>query len=247
MDWVSQLHVIEFIINSTMSEATQLSPFEVTRGYRPRRGGVLDDLEERGMCPRPRDIEKFVRTRLREARERMLQHDKGSEYEAYRPGDRIYVSKTRTAAGKTVRFDEQRLGPYVVLKKINAKTYALELLRGSRARNVFHVDRLTRCVNDNLPVVQTDVDDDGNEYLVCEVEEIVGAGVTGRRNVVTSVHLKWRGYGDEFNTWQDLDEVLDDMEAHDNTSIRIMLQDFIRDNEARLTGNHEKRLFPDGR
>ena len=246
-DWAANLFVVEFIINSTVSEATGLSPFESSRTYRPRRGGLLDDLEERGFTPAPSAIQTFVRQRLREARERMERADRGQRARQYVPGDRVYIDKLRTEKGKTRRFDEQRIGPFVVTRQINAKTYELELPHGSRVKNAFHVDRLTPCLDASLPTVLRGLDEDGNEYIASEVEAIVGAGLVGRRNEVDSIHIKWRGYGDEYNTWQSLAEFLDDIDTNDATHVRELLQAFMIENNARLRAQDEQRLFPNGR
>ena len=90
-------------------------------------------------------------------------------------------------------------------------------------------------------------DEDGNEYIASEVEAIVGAGLVGRRNEVDSIHIKWRGYGDEYNTWQSLAEFLDDIDTNDATHVRELLQAFMIENNARLRAQDEQRLFPNGR
>ena len=137
-------------------------------------------------------------------------------------GDAVLLS-TRNASQRTVqntKFLPKYVGPFTVLRRVGDVAYRLQVPKGLRWHNVFHVSLLKpyrapsrpdapRATSSLLPPVI-----DGEVYY--EVEKIVGHKIkshqikTGkskddpkRKGKPTYLYLvKWVGYPDSDNSWE---------------------------------------------
>jgi hypothetical protein len=99
------------------------------------------------------------------------------------------------------KLDNRRFGPYRIKREIGKFTYELDLPKSMRIHPVFPISLLFPKPTDEyarepepLPPVVTP---EGEEEY--EVEKILGSQKRGKR---LEYYIKWKGYGQEENTWE---------------------------------------------
>ena len=94
-------------------------------------------------------------------------------------------------------------GPYKVKKCISKVAYELELPKGSKIHNIFHVSCLKKAIGRNV-VANMDlppIDDEG--HLILQPEAILDIKERQLRNIVIKEYLiRWRNLPDEDATWE---------------------------------------------
>ena len=112
------------------------------------------------------------------------------------------------------RGSNRAIGPFAIVKQVNAVTFKLDLPANMKCHPVFHVSRLKPYITGRTPAPPPpDVDEVGEELY--EVECIVDhqlKDVGGRRkkdasgqpipNLRDRYLVKWIGYPSEHNTWE---------------------------------------------
>jgi len=127
----------------------------------------------------------------------------------FNPGDKVFLdaSDIRTTR-PSQKLSHQRLGPFVVERRIGPMAYCLKLPhRMKQLHPVFNVVKLTPAPDDPIPGRKTEdhpppiVIDGEAEW---EVEEILDSRWHWRR---FQYLIKWKGYGREHNSWESASKV----------------------------------------
>jgi hypothetical protein len=189
-DWVEKLPMVEFALNSNISNSTGFSPFELNYGYMPTFIGGISPMAD----AKP-GIKRFVNqaiNNLEEAHDAIIESRVTQTHHANkkrRPdwpltkGDKVYLSTENLSLPKnrTRKLMPKYIGPYKVEAAYPEESrYTLELPSELKARRIhpsFHVGRLRPFVkNDDLLFPKREVrayydfgDAEDNEWLVDEI------------------------------------------------------------------------------
>jgi hypothetical protein len=241
--WDEKLIHAEFSYNSAVSSSTGHAPFETLYGIQPRTNiAWIREAPIRDTIPSTKEYiqehqERFtvVRDALRDAQHSMeTQYNKHHDNVTYNVGDLVYLNaeniKTPSRATRTCKKLQPRfLGPYKIVERQGNLNYKLDLPPRSRIHPVFHVSKLRRHTTKDpteFPIPDNegsdpeqeplDDDDDGQYYQTeYEVERIVRHRTL--RNGAVKYLVKWVGYPDDQNTWQnekDFDNAADVLAAY---------------------------------
>jgi transposase InsO family protein len=216
-DWVRLLPAAEFAANAASSEATKLSPFEVTRGTLPRlsfedpgtppptesaRDRVARKYAE-GMAQKMKDVWSFARDSMKEAQQRMtVQANKHRNDQEFAVGEKVWLSTRNLplAKGTTVKrsrkLDAKMAGPFTISERKSRNAYRLQLPSTMRIHDVFHADLLTRDPDDPLQGQENDAPPpiEMDQELEWEVEDILEVRRRGRG---IQARAKWVGWADD--------------------------------------------------
>jgi hypothetical protein len=213
-DWVERLPMVEFAINSTISESTGFAPFELTYGSIPRIINQIDPTPFDGVCA----FADKALTNLAIAHDSIIASRSYQAHyanrhrtaeEPFKPGDLAYLSTKhlRLPKGRTHKLLPTYIGPYAVTSSNPATSnYTLELPDELRARNIhptFHVSQLKPHIpndDDRFPArdVRTYYDFGQDADIEWEVDEILAHQWDGRS---LEFLVKWN-LGD--STWEPL-------------------------------------------
>ena len=94
-------------------------------------------------------------------------------------------------------------GPYKVSRCVNKVAYDLELPKGSKIHNIFHVSCLKKAIGKNVVanLKLPPIDDEG--HLILQPEAILDTRERKFRNRVIKEYLiRWRNLPDEDATWE---------------------------------------------
>ena len=94
-------------------------------------------------------------------------------------------------------------GPYRVIRKVGKVSYELELPKGSRVHNVFHVSRLKKSISQSVvPSIDLPpLDEEGKLVLVPEA--ILDTRERKLRNRIVKEYLvRWKDLLEEDSTWE---------------------------------------------
>jgi hypothetical protein len=143
----------EFAYNDSINRSTELSPFQIVYGMKPRGVSELRDLEQN--ATRSASIEDFmeameelhsqVKERLQnssqEYKRRADQHRRQVQFEV---GDLIlaHLRKERFPKGTYNKLKMKKIGPCKVLKKFGANAYDIELPNGIIISSISNVSDL---------------------------------------------------------------------------------------------------------
>lgn len=207
-DWVTHLPTAEFVMNSRIHSAHQMTPFEIMYGYRP------DFTVPVGPPTKFPALDSRLRE-LREARKdaeaalRMEKRAMKQTFEAgkplphtFTPGQKVWLSsKDISISHPSRKLAPRQLGPYEVLERTGDLTYRLRLPPSMHQHPVFHVDRLSPWHGNPIngldppppPPVQV------NDALEYEVERILDS--RKYRNQYQYL-VKWEGYDAGHNSWE---------------------------------------------
>lgn len=227
-DWAQFSLFAEFCLNSRVSQATGLAPFEATKGYLPRDGmepptdiarepAIRKEQQSAdALLDRIQKLKQFLVWNLTWARAKMEEYANRSRLPTPRmkEGDWVMLDARNV---RTVRrskgLDQKNLGPFRICRDIdNGKAFELDLkdcLPGIFP--VFHPWLLHPVENEPLPGQRQtpqppiSVDDDGPIY---EVDDVLDSKVdrrridkaAGRRKGLLMYLVKWRGW--ESPSWQ---------------------------------------------
>lgn len=220
LDWVNQLPLVEFALNSTISRSTGFAPFELTYGFLPR---MVDPLPTTATLPGVRQFAERVRDNLIIAHDAIIDSrvhqtfhanktrrsedvHKG-EHVPLKAGDLVYLSTENLSLPphRARKLTPRYIGPYrIVSGDSTISAYTLELPEDLTKRGVhpvFHASLLRRHEpndDDRFPHRDTAVYydlgvPDDQEWLV---DEIVGHTWIGR---AIEFQVKWN-LGD--TTWE---------------------------------------------
>ncbi|SPQ99093.1 unnamed protein product (mitochondrion) [Plasmodiophora brassicae] len=159
-DWASWLPIAEFAYNDACHSSTGMSPFFANYGYHP----AFHDLRPRTSAssnPSADERAEFLHT-LRTVLKQNLSNAihamkrfadaRRSPHPSYKPGDLVMLRKGALRTGRPCdKLDVRMLGPYPVVKVINAVAYELELPPTCRIHNVFHASLLEPYVASVIP------------------------------------------------------------------------------------------------
>lgn len=131
-DWVARLPIVQFAINSSPSEPTGLSPFEITRGYTPRtlpkmlgkqKAAEISDVQEfanKAMTAVAQAQDALIATKLTQTtqanKHRRANIDKYGEH-SFRVGDQAWLATADLALSefRTRKWTPPFMGPYKIL------------------------------------------------------------------------------------------------------------------------------------
>lgn len=216
-DWEAWLPIAEFAANNHPSATTNISPFEVVYGYKPRLS--FDELDpapnETSLSRlRRRDANDYA-TRMREvwkqaqeaiewAQESQARYANRSRRELdVQEGDLAWVSTKHLTTGRpSKKLDYKWLGPFRVTKAFG-NAYTLDLPTSWAVNKTFNASQIQKDPDDALPGQNPDpppaIEVSGAREW--EVEEILASRRTGKRKTL-QFKVHWRGYGPD-RTWYD--------------------------------------------
>ena len=206
--WVKYLPWVEYSLNTMVSAATGLSPFQVSLGYQPP---LFPNQEEEIAVPtvrahirRCRRIWRSARAALKKATERSERsaNRRRTPAPSYRPGQMVYLLSRGLPLPHTSRKLAPRyVGPYRVESVVNPVAVRLALPSSLRVHPVFHVSLLKPVVSSRLsppaPLPPPPrLLDDGDQ--VWDVERLLAVRRRGRG---FQYLVDWVGYGPEDRSW----------------------------------------------
>jgi len=206
----------EFQHNNHVHFATQQPPFLLDTGRIPRMGfepqqnhSNLETVNE--FTERMRMAIEEVKSAICKAQDDMKRYYDRRRTPAlvFKPGDKVFLdaSDIHTTC-PSQKLSHQRLGPFVVERRIGPMAYRLRLPhRMKQLHLVFNVVKLTLAPDD--PITGRITEDHPPPIVIdreaeWEVEEILDSRWHWRR---FQYLIKWKGYGREHNSWESASEV----------------------------------------
>ena len=208
-DWAERLPLAEFAHNNWRNETTKHTPFFLLMGYHPRADGHyaasssplverrLDDLLQ---------ARKDALTHMTRAQQSWVKHRDTPKYAV---GDRVWLDGRNLKTDQpTSKLAPRRHGPFTIAQVMSPVSYRLELPHQWRIHLVFHIDLLTpyretKMHGENYLRPPPELVNNEEEY---EVEAILDSRVFGRGRKLQYL-VKWLGYPDSDNQWEDADKV----------------------------------------
>lgn len=151
--WSKWLSLAEFWYNTIYHSSLGKSPFAVLYGREPRQLGMI-----KGDVDQPMDVRAWLKERklmlelvkqhLHCAQQQMkTQADKKQSDRSFQPGDKVFLKlqpyvQTSVAQRASHKLAFKFYGPFLVLAKVGAVAYRLQLPEGSLVHPVFHVSQL---------------------------------------------------------------------------------------------------------
>lgn len=217
-NWDEHLVDVEVAYNSAVNSTTMCSPFYVNYGIHPRTVPIEalasnnPTVEE--FLRNTQESVKFAFDNIQRQNQKMAEYANKSRLpHNFKVGDQVWLSTKNLSLedGSGCRkLHPKFCGPFRILERITDVTFRLELSEPMKAKgihNAFHVSLLKPFVKDKFsrddepsPAV---IFEDGHEEY--EVEEIL-AHRTKRGK--SQYLVKWKGYGDHENTWQDKEDLV---------------------------------------
>ena len=208
-DWAAHLPLAEFAHNNWKNETTKNSPFFLLMGYHPRADGhhaaSNSPLVERRL-DNLLQARSDARTHMTRAQQLWVKHRDTPKYAV---GDRVWLD------GRNLRTDQptsklapRRHGPFAIAQVMSPVSYRLELPHQWRIHPVFHTDLLTpyretKTHGENYQRPPPELIDNEEEF---EVEAVLDSRRFGRGRKLQYL-VKWLGYPDSDNQWEDADKV----------------------------------------
>ena len=208
-NWAERLPMAEFAHNNWKNETTKSTPFFLLMGYHPRADGHyaasrsplvewrLDHLLQ---------VRKDAQAHMTRAQQSWVKHRDTPKYAV---GDRVWLD------GRNLRTDQptsklapRRHGPFAIAQVMSPISYRLELPHQWHIHPVFHTDLLTpyretKMHGENYQRPPPELVDNEEEF---EVEAILDSQTFGRGRKLQYL-VKWLGYPDSDNQWEDADKV----------------------------------------
>lgn len=226
-DWVDQLPLVEFALNSTVSSSTGFAPFELNFGHMPRMATQLphtatvpgvrqfaEQVLENLACAHDAIIASRVHQTYHANRSRRSEDVQHGEHTPWQPGDLVYLSTENLTlpAHRARKLAPRFIGPYRILSgDSTTSAYTLDLPAELVKRGIhptFHASLLRRHEpNDDAVFPHRDVavfydmgSPDDQEWYV---DEILAHTWVGKK---PEFHVKWT-LGD--TTWEPLEHCKD--------------------------------------
>ena len=207
-DWTQWLALASAVHNNRRNTTTGLSPNQVLLGYKPQ-------LTPKTSEPSNNDLaEEHVR-KLMENRDQATRaineaaKGNGTISSQYHIGDQVWLE------GKNLKFPHQatklnpkHYGPFRVIKEISLVAYQLQLPPSWNIHPVFHASLIspyseTPSYGPNFSRPPPDLINNEEEY---EVKQIKAHQSFGRSKCLQYL-IKWKGYPESDNTWEDAIDV----------------------------------------
>ena len=156
LNWVDQVPLTEFAINSSTSASTGFAPFELNYGYMPR---TMEGMKTESSYIGVREFAQRARHNLEMAHDAIIESRIRQTFQAnklrqeepeFQPGDMVYLSTQNLALpkGRARKLMPKFIGPYKVADSHpDTSNYTLELpeeLRRRRIHPTFHASLLRR-------------------------------------------------------------------------------------------------------
>ena len=203
-DWVSHLPMAQFAFNSSIHEATGLTPYfanygwEPTAYYEPKaddRPAAAAQLSVQEL----RELQQQLTLDLKFVAYRMAHYynNHRSTEPILKEGDKVFLIRRNIKTKRpSLKLDHVKLGPFQVEKALGRVTYKLKLPRGRKIHPVFHISMLEPAPQ-QIPL--------SDKWEICGAEEeyeIEEIRDEERRGRMTFYLVKWKGYPEEENTWE---------------------------------------------
>ena len=123
----------------------------------------------------------------------------------YKPGDRVYLDASDIVTTRpSQKLSHRQLGPYVVERRVGPLAYRLRLPTSMRCLHlVFNMVKLSPAPDDLIPGQRASpppppvIVNNRPEY---KVEKILDSRLFRHK---LQYKVKWKGYGEEHNSWVD--------------------------------------------
>jgi hypothetical protein len=130
MDWVVNLPLTEFAINSCISETTKFSPFELNYGFTP---AFMHNFAALATAPGVRAFGENARNALEEAHNAIIAscvrqthhaNKKCAPHAEYKVGDKVYLSmeNLQLLPHRARKLGPKFIGPFLVVEAHNQAT-----------------------------------------------------------------------------------------------------------------------------
>lgn len=203
-NWAELLPAAQFAYNSAYQESTKVSPFFANYGFEPEvnKEPRTGPLAEKAILTVEtlQSLHEEMRQQLEFIRQRMAKYYnqgrlKGPTFER---GDLVYLLRKNIQTTRpSNKLDYKKLGPFKVEERISTSNYQLSLPSNMKMHPIFHISLLEPAGNDMI-VIEPRLDIEVHEESH-EVEAIIDKK---RVNGEIKYLVKWKGWGDEDNTWE---------------------------------------------
>jgi transposase InsO family protein len=201
-DWVTKLPTAQIAYNSAKTETTQVTPFYANYGYEPdfRKEVLPGPLAEKAIlsAEQLRSLHQEMQKELQFVAHRMATYANKKRLKGpiFKTGDTVYLLRKNIQTKRpSDKLDHKKLGPFKIKDKISDINYRLDLPKTMKIHPVFHISLLEPAPK-GVKTGKVELDVYEEEY---EAEKILDKRIQEGQ---TQYLVKWKGYGEEENTWE---------------------------------------------
>jgi hypothetical protein len=202
--WDTLLPTVQFALNTSVSDTTKHSPFELNHGFKPKvPAAYYSQLQPKDapknnaaldVIAKIKDLNTLIKSKIATAQLKQQHYAKRTPME-FEEGDMVSLSTAHLPIQGSLKLSHRYYGPFKIVQKISRSAYRLKLPPQWRVHDVFNISQLKPYhapADGRAPVpIPPVIGDDGEEQY--EVDRIVAHRRT-RKNKVLEFLVMWKGY-----------------------------------------------------